>query len=142
MSQEMIVLLLVAGISVQHLAEAWLEAVVIALKDPRLAEGSLNDQEHARSLVYSIIAAAPYGAIALSMGFIWLLGAFLVNRRLIFDNALKGFRRPRRPLGVYERKKGIDAFLARIFGQRGALIEAGLEAAATAAFVIIQLSTL
>lgn len=136
----MIVLLLVAGISVQHLAEAWLEAVVIALKDPRLAEGSLNDQEHARSLVYSIVVALPYGILALSLGFYWLLGVFLVNRRLVFDNALKVYRK--RPLGHYERKKGIDAFLARIFGQRGALIEVVLEAAATAGFIIIQLSTL
>lgn len=140
MSGQLIVLLLVAGISVQHMAEAWLEAIVIDLKDPRLAESRQNEQEHARSLVYSIIVAAPYAVIAVALGLYWLLGAFLVNRRLVFDNALKLYRR--RPLNLYERKKGIDGFLAKVFGQRGALIEAALEAAATAGFIVIQFLTL
>lgn len=137
MSKELFILLIVAGLSLQHFTEAWLEDIVILLKDPKLAYGDLDDKEHARSLVFAIIAASPYGILAINQGFYWLLGALFVNRRLVFDPALKHFRK--RKLRVYERKKGVDAFMARLFGINGALKEIALEAAATAGFIILQI---
>lgn len=137
MSQELYILLLIAVLIAQNVAEAWLEDIVIKIKDPRYATSRLNEVEHRRSMVWAMVATVPYLAAVIWAGFYWLIGFIVINRRLVFDTALKLYRK--RPLRVYERKRGIDGFMARILGTNGALTEIALEAAASAGFVILHL---
>lgn len=100
-------------------AEAWLEEVVILLKDPYHEKYvELNKQEHFRSLALAILIATPFAAIAIFMQWYWLLPAIAVNRRLVFDFALKKFRG--RKLWLYEGNAPVDNFFKNLFGVNGA----------------------
>lgn len=120
----MIVLLI---ISIIHLLEAWLEQVVISLKNPYVPEYSVwNRREHFRSAV--LAGTWLFSAIAVALYYqhnYWILPALIVNRRIFFDYLLIIFRdRPRRQ---YE---GNDWWTVnifrRIFGTNGRMIELGL----------------
>jgi hypothetical protein len=99
--------------------EAWLEDVVILLKDPKAKlYKRYNQQEHQRSFIYAALVCVPFLATAISCGWYGLLPAILVNRRLVFDFGLKLFRN--KPLFTYEGDGPVDAFFKRLFGAQGA----------------------
>lgn len=128
---------LLASLSLINGAEAWLEAVVIQLKNGSLPDyKDLNRKEHARSFIYSSLVALPFFLVFISWGFYWLLPAVAVNRRLIFDPLLKALRKRR--LSLYEGDGPIDGALSRIFGRRGAWIEILLELAGSLACLYLQ----
>jgi hypothetical protein len=133
-----IYLLLLLGPPLTHLAEAWLEEVVIRLKNPNLPDyDRRNRQEHRRSFIYSAAVLLPYGAIACLFGLYWLLGTLIISRRMIFDPSLKLWRGRR--LDLYEGAGPVDSFFSGIFGSRGALWEFYLELAVTIGLVIVQI---
>ncbi len=135
----LIPIILSASQASASIAEAWLEVVVIALKDASLSEyKALNRIEHFRSGVYSFTVAFPYILASVYLGYYWYIPAILINRRLFFDPALKLLRSPRRRLSLYEGDGPIDNFFAGIFGRNGAKWEILLEALATVAFIVIQ----
>ena len=84
--------------SIICLLEAYLEKVVIALKNPAADNYTiLNNQEHTRSAIYSvsvaislIIATMLYGRIYWQM--VVVLALMLFIRRIWFDTALKFLR--------------------------------------------------
>ena len=118
-------------------AEAWLEAIVIRLKNGSISNyGYLNRKEHSRSFIYSSLVASPFFLIFFYWGFYWLLPAVIINRRLIFDPLLKVLRN--RLLSRYEGDGSIDGFFSRIFGRRGAWIEILLELAASLVCLYLQ----
>jgi hypothetical protein len=136
----LLTILLLAGISATNLAEAWLEAIVIRLKNGSLPDyAALNKAEHSRSFIYSCLVCAPYLGIAAAGGFYWILGAIVINRRLVFDTALRKFRG--RKLHKYEGDGSIDGFMRGILGENGALLESGIWALVTAGLAALQLFT-
>lgn len=115
-----------------NLAEAWLEAVVIQLKDGKLGNYiRLNKQEHGRSFVYSSLVASPFLLAAGISGSWWLIAPIVINRRLIFDPALKLFRTPSRPISRYEGDGPLDGLMSSVFGRDGAHWEILAEALIT-----------
>jgi hypothetical protein len=110
--------------------EAYLEVVVIALKDGKLKDyETLNRKEHNRSFFLAASILAPFISVAIYCGFYALIPAILVSRRLIFDPVLKVFRKRR--LVKYEGGGPVDAFCARLFGAEGAAWEIACEATLT-----------
>jgi hypothetical protein len=110
-------------LSVIHLLEAWLEQVVIGLKNPTLSiYNRLNHQEHFRS---AVLAGCWLGAAAYVCCYnseYWILAGLIVNRRIFFDYGLIIFRH--RPGNKYE---GNDWWVMNIFiplfGRTGRLKE-------------------
>lgn len=139
-SKQVLCFYLLAMPTVIFLAEAWLEVIVLQLKyNPPIR---LDQQEHFRSGVLACLVLSPFVACACLNGLYWLLPALLVNRRMVFDPALKLLRKPCRRLYKYEGTGPVDAFCTKIFGRNGAGIEISLELAATAGCLITQLYTL
>lgn len=115
----MIAVIIIALLSVINFAEAWLEEVVILLKDPNLPNyKELNKREHWRSGVYAVILTIPFILAAIYFHLFWLIPAIITNRRLVFDNGLKYFRK--RKLFRYEGDGPIDSFFRNLFGEYGA----------------------
>jgi hypothetical protein len=119
-------------------AEAWLEVIVIELKDPRLADYSeLNRKEHLRSLVYAVLVAAPFLLVTWYYHFYWLIPAIIVNRRIFFDFFLKHLRD--RPKFLIEGKGPFDSFFRMIYGQRGGWYELITEAVIACLSIILTI---
>lgn len=105
-----------------NLAEAWLEVVVIELKNPHISKYStLNAREHLRSGVFASLVCLVVAAIGCHLGLYWLLPAIAVNRRLVFDYGLKLMRG--RPFQTYEGDGPVDRAAAWCFGREGAATE-------------------
>lgn len=129
-------------LSVIHLLEAWLEKVVIDLKNPYISDYALkNRQEHFRSAV--LAAAWSFAAISALVHYeqaYWLIPAVVVNRRMFFDYPLIIFRdRPRR---LYE---GNDWWVKRfiwVFRERGRLKELFAETILTMISILFHLKYL
>lgn len=99
--------------------EAWLEVVVIDLKNPYISEyHKLNQREHLRSGVFACAVCAVFVVVALSLQLYWLVPAIVVNRRLVFDYGLKMLRG--RPFDLYEGDGFFDALGRRVFGRENA----------------------
>lgn len=131
-------LILLALSSAIFLAEAWLEETVIRLKNDQLTDyGPLNKKEHARSMILSSLIAGSFCLGAAFLGYLWLLPALIVNRRLVFDPMLKVFRK--RKLTRYEGNGPVDLFFVGIFGRSGARWELLLELALTAGSVVLTI---
>lgn len=105
------------------IAEAWLEEVVIRLKNPASGDYTKNNRdEHRRSAVY-------YGAVVCLMIFIaadythWyiLVPLMLVERRIFFEYSLKLFRG--RGIRFIEGDQYWDKFSRNIFGYKGGVKE-------------------
>jgi hypothetical protein len=113
-------------LSVIHLLEAWLEEVVINLKNPYTSVYSnLNHQEHFRSgvLAGAWLFSAVYASCFHSD--FWILPGLIVNRRIFFDYGLILFRR--RPHNKYEGNDWwVMNFFIPIFGRLGRLYELGI----------------
>lgn len=89
-------------LSIIHLLEAWLEVVVIDLKNASLTSyNRLNKAEHFRSAVLagSWMLCAIAVVVFLTKEY-WMIPALVVNRRNFFDFPLSIFRK--RPLDKYE----------------------------------------
>lgn len=132
----MIILLV---LSVVHLLEAWLEEVVIELKNPHIPEYSvLNKREHFRSAVLAGSWLFAASAAAYHLQEYWIMPALFVNRRIFFDYPLIIFRdRPR------HRYEGDDwwtrNFFKRVFSTNGRLIELSFELVITAGSIYMSL---
>lgn len=114
-----IVLLIFILYSLVNLAEAWLEVVVIALKDPKLKEyKKLNKIEHARSFVFAGLVCFSFILFCIYLKFHFIIWAVVVNRRLVFDFPLKKMRN--RPLWTYEGDGPVDGLMKWLFGTNGA----------------------
>lgn len=131
----MLILLL---LTVIHLVEAWLEDVVIELKNPHIPEYSvLNRREHFRSAVLAGLWLFSAMASAYQVHTLWLMPALIVNRRIFFDYALIIFRD--RPRHKYEGNDWWTVnFFKRIFTTHGRLIELAFELAITAGCIIYK----
>jgi hypothetical protein len=139
MSHDLIAILLLLGLSVTHYLEAWLEEIVILMKDGTLPGYQvLNHLEHSRSLVLSAAFALPYAVIAVALGLWWMLPTFVINRRLVYDPWLK--IRRRRKLSRYEGDGPVDGFFSRILGPNGARWEILAELILTIGFTLLQLT--
>lgn len=111
--------------SLTNLCEAWLEEIVIDLKNTQLPfYNPLNRKEHSRSLILAVLIMAPYMAVALYLKQYWLIPAILFNRRIFFDFPLALFRG--RPAALYEGNDTTGRILAGIFGKRGRIRELAL----------------
>lgn len=107
------------------IAEAWLEDIVIKLKNPALENYPiLNKKEHARSAVY-------YFALVLCLTVltweavdhhIWLVISLLTLRRIFFTFGLKLIR-PNKRLRDIEGDSYTDNIVRKIFGKRGGYLE-------------------
>jgi hypothetical protein len=134
-------MMVLIAISIIHLCEAWVERVVIDLKNPYIpAYSRLNHEEHFRSAVLAFIyMLCATGVVIYYTHDMWLLPAIAINRRIFFDFGLIIFRD--RPVGVYE---GDDWWtknvFIRIFGRKGRVIELLLELSVTA-FCIVKTLT-
>lgn len=107
-------------IAMLGIAEAWLEVIVIALKNPSLDNYAiLNKKEHERSAWYW--AAMVFLFIVVSDTWqqaIFLAPALLFNRRLFFEYSLKLFR-PGKRIRDIEGDQYWDIHSRRIFGPHG-----------------------
>jgi general stress protein CsbA len=126
-------------LSVIHLLEAWLEEVVIDLKNPNLPYyTSLNHQEHFRSSVLAVAWLIPAVYVACYNSNFWIIPGLVVNRRIFFDYGLILFRD--RPGNKYE---GNDWWVMNIFipifGRLGRIKELVLTALITAASIYLTL---
>lgn len=102
--------------------EAYLEVIVIALKNGSLSNyDSLNRKEHVRSAMFAAGILSPFVLTAIFFHFYWLIPAILINRRLVFDPMLKIMRK--RTMRKYEGTGPVDQAFSRIFGIEGALWE-------------------
>jgi hypothetical protein len=120
--QATIPLLIILLYSAICLAEAWLEEVVIELKDPYHSNYDvLNNIEHTRSLIYAMLVAVPFLLIAWHYHYYWLLPAIVVNRRMCFDFPLKHFRN--KPIKLIEGTGPFDSFFRMIYGTNGGWLE-------------------
>lgn len=141
MTATFLILLFQAMHSITNLVEAWLERVVIDLKNDSLSNyRRLNAQEHTRSFIYSSAVASPYVIAALFLGLYWIIPPLLINRRMVFDPSLKLFRG--RKLARYEGNGPVDNFCKSIFGRNGAHWEVLVELAITVACTWYQLAHL
>lgn len=121
-----------------NLAEAWLEVIVIELKDPRLNNYSdLNRKEHSRSLALAILMAIPFLFIAAVFQLYWILPALVINRRLLFDQPLKALRKKR--IRDIEGKGPFDSFFRMIYGPRGGWYELITEVIITIVSIILTI---
>jgi hypothetical protein len=130
--------LLLVTPSVIFLLEAYLEVVVIALKTGTQANyDSLNRKEHFRSGLLATAIISPFVAVALWQGLYWLVVPILINRRLVFDPALKAMRKRR--MDKYEGTGPVDRFFSKLFGIEGAKWEIASELAVTLILFFIQI---
>lgn len=105
-------------------AEAWLEDIVIKLKNAGLANyPALNTKEHRRSAGYYFALIGCLTVITWEQvsHHIWLVIAFMVIRRLIFTYGLKFLRH--RPLFAIEGDQYTDRIMRKLFGKNGGYIE-------------------
>lgn len=120
-----------AVISLLFLAEAWLEDVVIELKNgatPNYAR--LNRQEHFRSSVFAAILILSASVTAFFWEVDpWTLLAIPVSRRIWFDYSLIIFRD--RPRNLYEGDDWWGKRLAAVFGRKGRIRELAVTVAIT-----------
>jgi hypothetical protein len=112
--------------SIVHMLEAWLEVVVIDLKNPYTNYyDHLNHEEHFRS---GILAASWLicGLLVICyMQQYWMIPALVVNRRVFFDYRLIQLRK--RPKNKYEGNDWWKNAFVFIFGLNGRRIELTLE---------------
>jgi hypothetical protein len=99
--------------------EAWLEEIIIKLKNPELPNyQQLNSQEHKRSAYW-------FGSLVLGITVItevWLLPIYcILLRRIFFDFPLKKFRK--RKFREIEGDQFVDNLSRKIFGSHGGLFE-------------------
>ena len=109
-------------VALLNIIEAKLETKVVALKNPNLPNYPyLDRQEHIWSAIYyccivGILTYLSYNSIGLI-----LIPLLLLNRRLIFQEALNLFRGK----GLfYLGDKGIDGFTKKIFGKYAGVVNA------------------
>lgn len=105
-------------------AEAWLEAVVIQLKNAGLSNyAALNKKEHQRSAGYyfALIGCLTVLSWETVDHHIWLVIAFMIIRRIVFTYGLKVLRH--RPLHAIEGDQYTDRMIRRVFGKNGGYIE-------------------
>lgn len=105
-------------------AEAWLEAVVIKLKNPLLTNyNQLNKQEHQRSAVYYFALVACITVLTWEQidHHLWLVIAAMFWRRVVFTYGLKFLRR--RPIKFIEGDQYTDKIMRNLFGKNGGYIE-------------------
>lgn len=111
------------AIAILCIAEAWLEQVVIKMKNP--ASGDylrLNRQEHRRSAIYYGTLVLTYIVVCMPMPK-WYILVFLLmaERRVFFECALKLFRDRR--ISLIEGDQPWDTFSRGIFGKKGGWLE-------------------
>lgn len=114
---QMAIVLLCAG-------EAWLEAVVIKLKNPLIQNyNQLNKQEHQRSAVYYFTLVTCITVLTWEQidHHLWLVIAFMFWRRVIFTYGLKFLRR--RPIKFIEGDQYTDKMIRSLLGKNGGYIE-------------------
>lgn len=105
-------------------AEAWLEAVVIQLKNAGLSNyAALNKKEHQRSAVYYFALITCFTVVTWELigHHIWLVIAFMIIRRIVFTYGLKVLRH--RPLHAIEGDQYTDRMIRKVFGKNGGYIE-------------------
>jgi hypothetical protein len=101
-------------------AEAWLEAVVIKLKNPLIQNyNTLNKQEHQRSAVYYFVLVACITVLTWEQidHHIWLVIAAMFWRRVVFTYGLKILRQ--RPIRAIEGNQYTDKIMRSLFGKNG-----------------------
>lgn len=105
-------------------AEAWLEDIVIQLKNAGLANyPALNTKEHRRSAVYYFALIACLTVITWEQvgHHIWLVIAFMFIRRIVFTYGLKVLRAHR--IFAIEGDQYTDRIMRKVFGKNGGYIE-------------------
>lgn len=137
MSVLFIVFFIFIGYTLIMIVEAWLEAIVIALKNDTISNyAELNKKEHFRSAVYAALVTAVIWIPTFLTYNCWqLLPAVLVNRRIFFDYLLILFRKRPNP-SLYE---GNDWWVQRfkaIFGPKGRDRELVVELAITLGSIV------
>lgn len=112
------------GFALLGIAEAWLEVVVIALKNPSLLNyNTLNRREHQRSAVYWLAMVAVFISVAPTWQTdIYLVPALIFNRRVFFEYALKIFRPGKRMQNI-EGNMFWDNLSRSLLGKRGGYYE-------------------
>lgn len=112
------------AIAILCIAEAWLEVVVIALKNPSLINyAKLNKQEHRRSAGFWVAQVVLFISLSNSWEQALLLTpALILNRRVWFEYALK-ILRPGKRLKDIEGDQFFDKLSRRLFGARGGYFE-------------------
>lgn len=109
------------GIIILCLAEAWLEDIVIKLKNPALVNyPMLNRKEHQRSAVYYFALVAFLTIITWEQvdHHIWLVISMLCLRRVFFTYGLKLIR-PNKRIKDIEGDQYTDRIVRNIFGKKG-----------------------
>jgi hypothetical protein len=109
------------GITILCLAEAWLEDIVIKLKNPALSNYPLlNKKEHERSAVYYFALVAFLTIITWEAvdHHIWLVISMMCLRRIFFTYGLKLIR-PNKRLRDIEGDQYTDRMVRKVFGKRG-----------------------
>jgi hypothetical protein len=109
------------GIIILCLAEAWLEDIVIKLKNPALTNyPALNKKEHARSAVYYLALVAFLVILTWESvdHHIWLVIAMMCLRRIFFTYGLKLIR-PNKRIRDIEGDQYTDTLSRKIFGKKG-----------------------
>lgn len=138
-NRTLVAALLIAIPSITFFLEAYLEVIVIALKNGSLKDyDSLNKKEHSRSAMFATAILSPFIGVAVLFHFYWLIPAILVNRRLVFDPMLKIMRKRR--LQAYEGTGPVDRAFSRLFGTNGALWEIACEFAFTLILYFIAIN--
>jgi hypothetical protein len=124
--------------SVIHLLEAWLEQVVIDMKNgTSLNYDRLNHTEHFRSALLSVAWFTCFLSAIVALQFYWLIPAFVVNRRIFFDYTLIIFRH--RPAHKYEGDDWWVKRIVKVFGKNGRVKELLVELLITAVCIAIHL---
>lgn len=109
------------GTIILCLAEAWLEDIVIQLKNPGLVNYSiLNKKEHQRSAVYYFALVAFLVIITWEQvdHHIWLVISMMCLRRIFFTYGLKLIR-PNKRIKDIEGDQYTDRIVRNIFGKKG-----------------------
>lgn len=118
--------------------EAWLEEVVIKLKDSSLPNyAELNKEEHKRSLVFSSFLVVCCVALLIVYQQYYLIVPALISRRIFFDYSLIVLRD--RPRDLYEGNGGVDAIFSNIFGKNGRKKELITEIAVSLLFIALHI---
>src|SRR5690349_19051262 len=125
------------SVAVICIIEAWLEEVVIKLKNPSLPNyAELNKQEHFRSAVWFTFLILGCCYIAGFLATLWVIPVCFIIRRLFFSYSLKLFRKNKK-LKIIEGNQFTDNLARKIFGQNGGYFEI-----ATCLLIIIGLNLL
>jgi hypothetical protein len=109
------------AIAILCIAEAWLEEIVILLKNPALINyASLNKKEHKRSAAFWFAQVALFIALSWGQVHYWyiLIAALTLNRRLFFEYALKTLR-PGKRIRDIEGDQFWDRISRGVFGKTG-----------------------